>query len=69
MFKHFWDLDDITKKRQCILHLVKTDELFNESDDEGCVNKKHVTHTYQLPDKNKKLVKVCKKMFLDTLGK
>lgn len=69
IFIHFWELGDITKQRQCVLHLIDTNELCHESDAKANCKQKKVKHIYRLPTKNKQLIKVCKTMFLDTLGK
>ncbi|XP_014220539.1 uncharacterized protein LOC106648291 isoform X1 [Trichogramma pretiosum] len=67
-FSTFWELADRTKQWLCIIEWTNVQKYEDyDSEDYKVMNKKAFKHTYALPSKNEN-VKVCKKMFLDTLG-
>lgn len=78
-FTKFWKLKTRQDKWNCIVNWVTAFPLETQSDNSSSdelhevdrihkKNKKTVGHKFQLPVE-KNLVKVCKKMFLNTLGK
>lgn len=70
-FSQFWQLGDRSKQWECITNWVHSKTVRNngriDSDSEKESKKKFVSHRFALPDEGK-LIKVCKKTFLDTLG-
>ena len=70
-FSQFWQLGDRSKQWECITNWVQSKTVPNnktiDSDSEKESKKKFISHRFALPDEGK-LIKVCKKTFLDTLG-
>ena len=70
-FSQFWRLGDRSKQWECITNWVHSETVRNnetiDCDSEKESKKKFISHHFALPDEGK-LIKVCKKTFLDTLG-
>ena len=70
-FRQFWNLGDRNLQRICISQWVKTMKIKRKEDyeNDNSIREKQNSHHFSLPKMNGEFVKVCKKMFLQTLGK
>lgn len=67
MFVVFWALTSKKDKWQFIADLVEVQK--SDADGDRTYKQKEIKHHFFLENSDKKKIKVCKKMFLETLGK